>query len=311
MTHSQTTASTPTGNDGQPPSTIEGLRELMIKVGRGQSDIHLGPKALAALGKILNLQGDPALFSITTLADRLEVNASTITRLARNLGYPGFSAFQEVLIKASISSPGEFYSKKAQQTLQSRNAPSLSKVSQLCHESQANIDRLIETFDITAFDHAVSMITNAPRICLYGIRQFHAFASFLTYGLRMIRSDVNLLDSNALGLAEGMAQYSSDDLFIAGSCAPYSVQTVKAAQAAHEHGMQTLVITDTLASPLVRFSDEALFSPHQTSFISNSISTFMLLAECIINGCAAAAPAATQKAIEDRDRLIKLMQIEM
>ena len=119
----------------------------MIKVGRGQSDIHLGPKALAALGKILNLQGDPALFSITSLAERLEVNASTITRLARNLGYPGFGAFQEVLIKASISSPGEFYSKKAQQTLQSGDKPSLSKVSQLCHESQANTDRLIESFD--------------------------------------------------------------------------------------------------------------------------------------------------------------------
>ena len=311
MTASQTTASTPAGENRQPPSTIEGLRELMIRVGRGQSDIHLGPKALAALGTILNLQGDPALFSITSLADRLEVNASTITRLARNLGYPGFSAFQEVLIKASISSPGEFYSRKAQQTLQSGDAPSLSKVSQLCHESQANIDRLIETFDTAAFDHAVAMITNAPRIGLYGIRQFHAFASFLTYGLRMIRSDVHLLDSNALGLAEGMAQYSSQDLFIAGSCAPYSVQTVKATQAAREHGMRTLVITDSPASPLVKFSDEALFCPHQTSFISNSISTFMLLAECIINGCAAASPSATQKAIEDRDRLIKLMQIEM
>ena len=127
----------------------------------------------------------------------------------------------------------------------------------------------------------------------------------------MIRADVNLLDSNALGLAEGMAQYSSEDLLIAGSCAPYSVQTVKAVEAAHEYGMQTLVITDSPASPLVKFSDEALFSPHQTSFISNSISTFMLLAECIINGCAAATPDATQKALEERDRLIKLMQIEM
>jgi len=177
----------------QPPATIEDLSALLAAIVRGESSIVLGPKARTALGKIIDLRGNPALLSITALAEKVGINASTITRLARSLGYSGFSTFQEVLLAASLTPPGEFYLRQAQTALDSGDRPSKKQASQLCRESQANIDHFIESFDTQSFDKAVELIAHSPRIAVHGIRQFHSFASFLVYGLRMIRSDVSLL----------------------------------------------------------------------------------------------------------------------
>ncbi|TCP21094.1 MurR/RpiR family transcriptional regulator [Rhodovulum adriaticum] len=292
-----------------PPETVEELRALLLGIARGEVDIPLGPKARRALGQMLDLQGDPALVSITTLGERLGVNPSTITRLARTLGYPGFGALQEVLLR-SANTPGAFYTQQARRALDTADAPSQANAARLCRETQANTDRFLDGFDTQAFDRAVEMIVEAPRLSVYGIRQFHAFASFLVYGLRMIRSDVSLLDSNALGQAEGLAALHPGDVLIVASCNPYSAPVIKVTRAAAEKGVRVLAITDMVSSPLMRHAEVALFAPHETSFISNSLSTFILAGECLINGCAAARPESTRNALEERDRMIRALDIE-
>jgi DNA-binding MurR/RpiR family transcriptional regulator len=289
---------------------VEELRSLMLAIARGEARITLGPKARRALGQILDLRGDPALLSITALAERLDINASTITRLARNLGYSGFGAFQKVLLDASMHPPGEFYSRQARTALGSGGTPSQGQAARLCRENQANIDRFVEGFDPAAFDAAVALIKGAPRVAVHGIRQFHSLASFLVYGLKMIRSDVSLLDANALGAAEDLAAMSAGDVLISASCAPYSGQVIATAEAAAAHDLNVVAITDRANSPLVDKSRAALFVPHETSFLSNSMACFIVAAECLINGCAAAMAQNAKAALADRDRMIKALGIE-
>ncbi|TVP96936.1 MAG: MurR/RpiR family transcriptional regulator, partial [Roseinatronobacter sp.] len=142
----------------------------MLRISRGESDITLGPKARAALARILDLQGNPALLSITSLAQALDVNPSTLTRLARNLGYSGFGAFQEVLLNASMVSPGAFYSQQAAKALEGGEGRATEALMHLCRENQANIDRFLSMHDDTQFRSAVSLISGAPRVMVYGIR---------------------------------------------------------------------------------------------------------------------------------------------
>ncbi|WP_296479104.1 MurR/RpiR family transcriptional regulator [Roseinatronobacter sp.] len=295
----------------EPPQTLVQLRELMLRISRGESDIALGPKARAALARILDLQGNPALLSITSLANTLGVNPSTLTRLARNLGYSGFGAFQEVLLNASMAPPGAFYSQQAEKALASGEGQTTEALMHLCRENQANIDRFLSMHDDAQFDSAVSLISSAPRVMIYGIRQFHAFATFLVYGLRLIRSDVHLLDSNALGLAEGIASLDKEDVLIVSSCAPYSRVVTEVAQAAATKPMNIVAITDRADSPLIEVSRAAILVPHETRFLSNSLTTFILAAECLINACAAARPAETKAALAERDRLITGLKIEL
>lgn len=293
-----------------PPASVAELRELVVAIARGESAIALGPKARAALGRILDLIGDPALLSITALGERLGVNPSTLTRLAHSLGYTGFPAFQEVLLSASMSAPGEFYSRQARQALESAGSPAAAKAAQLCRENQANIERFVEQFDAAAFEAAVEAIVAAPRVAVHGIRQFHAFASFLAYGLRMIRADVALLDDSNLGAAEGLAAMAPGDLLISASCAPYSRQVCEVAATARQIGLSTLAITDRATSPLVDTSHTAILVGHESSFISNSLGAFIVAAECLINACAAARPEQTRKALLEREKAIARLGIE-
>lgn len=312
MTRDQQPRSMPDApRKSDPPQTLVQLRELMLRISRGGSEIVLGPKARAALARILDLQGNPALLSITSLAHALDVNPSTLTRLSRSLGYSGFGAFQEVLLNASMVPPGAFYSQQAQKALASGEAQSTEALTHLCRENQANIDRFLSMHDEAQFRSAVALISAAPRVMVYGIRQFHAFASFLVYGLRLIRSDVQLLDSNALGLAEGIASMGNEDVLIVSSCAPYSRQVAEVAQAAAAKPVKIVAITDRADSPLIERSHSAILVPHETRFLSNSLTTFILAAECLINACASAKPAETKAALAERDRLITDLRIEL
>lgn len=301
--------STPPPTQARPPETLDELRALMVAIARGEAPITLGAKARHALGRILDLTGNPALLSITSLAEVLGVNPSTLTRLAHSLGYSGFPAFQQVLLTASMAPPGEFYSRQARAAL-AEGTSTRSRAAQLCRENQANVDRFVEQFDRDAFEAAVDLIMSAPRVAVYGIRQFHAVAAFLVYGLRMIRSDVALLDANSLGTAEGLAMLGKGDVLLVASCAPYSAQVVEVARAAREIGLASVALTDRASSPLVDSSRAAILIAHESSFISNSIGAFTVAAECLINACAAARPDQTRKALLERDRMIDRLGIE-
>lgn len=301
---------TPPPTQARPPETLDALRALMVAIARGEAPISLGAKARQALGRILDLTGNPALLSITSLAEVLGVNPSTLTRLAHSLGYSGFPAFQQVLLTASMAPPGEFYSRQARAAL-AEGTSMRSRAIQLCHENQANIDRFVEQFDRDAFEAAVDLIMSAPRVAVYGIRQFHAVAAFLVYGLRMIRADVALLDANSLGIAEGLAMLEKGDVLLVASCAPYSAQVVEVARTAREIGLASVALTDRASSPLVDSSRAAILVAHESSFISNSIGAFTVAAECLINACAAARPDQTRKALLERDRMIERLAIEL
>ena len=215
-----------------------------------------------------------------------------------------------MLLSASLSIPGEFYSRQARAALEGGSSPH-ARVAQLCRENQANIDRFVESFDEARFEAMAATIMAAPRVVVHGIRQFHSVASFVVYGLRMIRSDVALLDANGLGIAEGLALLGDGGLLISTSCAPYSTQVVEVAAEARRMGIDAIAITDYTDSPLAQNSRAALLVGHETSFLSNSIGAFIVAVECLINACAAASPETSRRALRERDRMIERLGIEI
>ncbi|MEO1199648.1 MAG: MurR/RpiR family transcriptional regulator [Pseudomonadota bacterium] len=293
-----------------PPASVDEMRALLMTIMRGESEIVLGKKAREAFGQILALHGSPDLLSITKLSQRVGTNPSTITRLAQNLGYEGFGDFQKVLFGSSPAVPGTFYLNKVQDALTDADSTVKQRATQLCRENQANIDRFIETFDSASFEKAVELVTAAPRVCVFGIRQFHSLAAFLVYGLRLIRRDVSILNANALGAAEELSAMEQRDVCILASVAPYSREVVRVARAASECGLSVIAITDFVSSPLVNYAETTLFASHQSSFISNSITSYFAVAECLINATALASPEQTKRTLKARETSIERLGVE-
>ena len=295
----------------QPPETVDGLRELALSIARGESELRLGPKSREVLARLIDLQGDQVLLSISSAARRLEVNPSSISRLARSLGYARFSDLQRVLLSANFTSSPSFYRDHAASALAADKHSLHVQAEQLCAENKHNIDRFLQGVKHDDIETFAQTVISAPRVRLYGVRQFHALCSFSAYGLGMLRPDVALLSDATNGVAEGLASMSEGDVLIAASCQPYTRQVVDVCRMAQAHGIQTLAVTDYASSALVEYAQVSILVPHESSFISNSMVAYFAAMECLINACATLSGDEAGKAISRRDRFITELDIEM
>ena len=82
------------------PQSLEELRTLALALARGEGDLSLGGKAQSVFSRLLDAPEQAAVRSISELAASLGVNPSTLTRLAKRLGFDGFSDFQSVFRNA-------------------------------------------------------------------------------------------------------------------------------------------------------------------------------------------------------------------
>ncbi|WP_049796539.1 MurR/RpiR family transcriptional regulator [Cupriavidus pinatubonensis] len=300
-----------------PPRTVEGLRDLVVSIGRDQAEVKLGAKALTVLAHLVERPEEVAVRTITDLANSLDVNASTLTRLATRLGFEGFAEFQGVFRNSMAQRHRHFYSQQAERLVGADNtgmpggvSPEVGAVVQLAHESIQNVERFVARLSAEELRGAAELLAEAPRVRVHGLRQFSALASFLCYGLSMIRSDVGLLDAHGLGVAEGLAQLQRGDVVVVMSVAPYTRSVAEAAAAAAESGLTVIAITDTSASPLAAAARHAFFIPHESSFFSNSMGAYLIFCEGLLNLAATKLGKRSLRALARREQMIAALDIE-
>jgi DNA-binding MurR/RpiR family transcriptional regulator len=303
------------------PRSVDGLRELMLRIGRGEAGLSLGGKAHAVLARLLERPEEVAVRTITDLAAALDVNASTLTRLSTKLGYSGFADFQGVFRDSLAERHRHFYTHQAERLVAGKKpraqsaeanhtSPEVEVVAQLARESIGNVDAFLTRLSPSDLRGAAALLAAAPRVRVHALRQFSALASFLCYGLGMIRTDVALLDAQGLGVAEGLAQLQPGDVVVVSSVAPYTRSVAQAAVAAAQAGMTVIAITDTLASPLVPPARHTFLIPHESSFFSNSMGAYLIFCEGLLNLVATHLGKQSLQALARRERMITTLGIE-
>lgn len=295
------------------PDTIEDLRTLTLSISRGEVDVSLGGKALEVLSRLVDTPEQAAVRTITELAEGLGVNPSTLTRLSKRLGFAGFSDFQAVFRKAIASDQTYFYSRQANRLITAKQeaGEEVGIVEKLAEESKLNIDGFLAQLDADALRGAAQLLAHAKRVRVHGVRQFHSFASFLVYGLGMLRSDVSLLDSTRLGEAERLAQLEAGDVVVVASCAPYTRNVAEVAAAAGKLGMNVIAVTDTRSSPLTPWAKHTFLVPHYSSFFSNSMGAYIVFCEGLLNLVARELGDSAVAALAAREKLIGSMGVEI
>ncbi|MCD8504466.1 MAG: MurR/RpiR family transcriptional regulator [Burkholderiaceae bacterium] len=295
--------------------SLDELKQLIIDIGRGQASISLGSKTLQVLAALVENPNQVALHSISEVAKAVGVNASTLTRLASRLGFGGYGEFQAVFKRNLTNSSAPFYSEQGKRLLQTPRTVSAGAnrhvLDSIAADSIRNIEAAIAATDPKTMLQAAARIARARRVVIYGLRQFHAIASYLVYGLNLIRPDVSLLDANAMGVAEGLSQLGSQDILIVASVAPYTRLVAEVAKTAHDNGIQVVALSDSLASPLVTHAQYPFLIPHTGSYISNSLGAYLVFCEGLVNLVAKELGAAGLKTIKQRERLIEQLKIEM
>jgi len=286
------------------PETVAGLKHLLTAIEAQSVDIVLGSSSMRVLTSLIESPQRAAVSSITELAAQLGVNASTLSRLARRLGYSGFSKLQDVF-RRELTEGKTFYSDQAAQLMAgSDDRSTLGQLARLGRQESANIASLIEQIDPGVFDHTVTLLSQARRVRVHGLRQFSSLALFLAYGLGMLRPDVSILDSGRQGVADALAQMDAGDVLVVASCFPYTPSVLVTAEVAARRGLHVIAMTDSASSPLAKTALHSFYVPNHSLFFSNSMCAFMLLAQGMLSAVAGSLGEASVAALKHREALI-------
>ncbi len=294
-----------------PPKTLEQLRSLVADIQSHKVEVKLGARAGRALASIVDSPGQTAICSISEVAEAAGVNASTLTRLSKKLGYSGFNEFQDVF-RHHVADKQHFYSEQARRLLRGggKEVPSLSLAERIAEDETANIFGTLRGLDAEALDAAAQRLMKARRVRAYGARQMHAVAYFLSYGLGMLRSDVGLLGSSEHGMAHGLAQLDENDVVIVIGCSPNTRGTVETARTAVSQGMEVIALTDSHASPLAAVARHAFVCDTGGSYYGNSTAALFVVAEILLTTVAERLGARTVQQLRRREALISELGVE-
>ena len=302
-----------------PPGDLSSLAWLVEAARRG--DVHwrggpmpkLSARALTLLESFLAQPQQVGLNSISTLARDHGVNASTLTRLCKNLHFDGFKAFQALFREDLADS--SFYSSRAQRLIgdAQQDASSSSETMPehaLYQAERDNAAACLEGLDGETLEAACTQLLTARRVHIVGLRASFAAAHYLAYYLDYLRDDVQLIASTAGVDVEQVLALDSRDCVVAIAFRPESRNTLAYARAATDQGTPILGLTNHPRGELPKLSTQLLIAPAAGAFFFNPMSALFLLVEMLLSRLATRLGSDAIQRIRRREALIARLGVE-
>ncbi|MBP0579216.1 MurR/RpiR family transcriptional regulator [Labrys sp. LIt4] len=214
------------------------------------------PKRLRQVAHFANDHPDEiALGTAAAVAENAGVQASTLVRFAKTLGYSGFSDLQQVFL-ARLKQRFPDYRQRVALLRTEPNEGSLSAplLNGFADAATLSIERLRASADPGKIDEAIELLAGADIIHLVAARRLFSVAAYLAYAFGNLGQRCALVDHVGQLGKEQISLAGPRDVVLAISYTPYSPDTIELATIAHQRGNAILAITDSPASPLARLA---------------------------------------------------------
>jgi DNA-binding MurR/RpiR family transcriptional regulator len=243
-------ARTNTGNLMKPPRDYESLKSLIIE----NNDAL--PKRLRQVAVFaLDNPDDIAFGTAASIAERADVQPSTLVRFAQSIGYGGFSDLQDVF-RARLRERSSTYEERLEALSDSFGREGGNAIlTGVIAAAGTSIDSLSATIKGDEFNAAVKLLARAETIYLLAQRRSFPVTSYLAYMFGKLKVRAHLVSSPFGVELEQMAFATKKDAAMAISFSPYASATIDHAEALKSAGVPTVSITDSAFSPLVGLSD--------------------------------------------------------
>jgi len=233
------------------PRDFDALKRRLIEIESGL------PKRLRQTAAFaLEHPDEVALGTASGVAERAQVQASTLVRFAQSLGFAGFSELQGVF-RTHLRTRWPDYSERLKALHEGArdNGDPLHLLHGFADSAATSIANLREVVRREELDKAIGLLVRAGTIYVVGQRRSFCVSHYLAYALAQLGVRATLVD-NVGGLGpDQLANASEADALIAVSFAPYSPVTVSLAQNAHKRRTPLVVITDSALSPIAGIAD--------------------------------------------------------
>lgn len=231
-----------------------------------------------------------AILTVTMIAERCGVHASSLVRFAQAFGYSGFKELQTIFQNRLATAASGFEARvgalKDELALHA-GAGAHGLLTDLVVRDIASLRVLLDDASEETLDAAVDILARADTIYLIGQLRSEPIVVFMRYVLTMLRLRVTLLDA-AGGLSTEIARgVRPTDALMAVSFRFYAKETVSICETAHARGTPVIGITDSTLSPLAKSARVLFTVPEDEYSFSRSLAAPMCLAQALMIALAA------------------------
>lgn len=234
------------------PNDLESLRTAIAD--RYDS---MSPRLKQVASYVLDNPNDIALETLAVIAERSQVQPSTIVRFAKTFGYRGASEMQRLFRNEILTaSPSPSYSERIRQFQERNDETDWSSPHKVMRDfAESNIIALDHFRDAVRkedLDQSIELMQRAHTVYLAGVRRAFPVTAYLAYSLSHVEKRAFLLDGVAGMTAEQSLMMSPEDLVIAVSFRPYASETIAVVERARSNGTPFVVISDSKLSPVAK-----------------------------------------------------------
>ncbi|MFV0512937.1 MAG: MurR/RpiR family transcriptional regulator [Jhaorihella sp.] len=241
------------------------------------------------------------LQSITRLAAAAGVSTPTVIRMARKLGFDGFSALQDALreeLAARIKKP----------ILKNDAWPAQAPGSHLLHRfAEAvteNMRHTLDRIDTAMFDAVARLLADPDRpVYVVGGRITRSNADYLFNHLQIIRPRVTQLGNSTNVWPQYLLDMDTRAVLVVYDIRRYEAYLEKLAQLAGERGARVVLFTDQWGSPIGRVADFTFNGLVEAPSSWDSTIALMLITEALIAEVQNARWDASRERIEELEAM--------
>jgi DNA-binding MurR/RpiR family transcriptional regulator len=203
---------------------------------------------------------------------------ATMTRLARAVGLDSFDAMRRPSRQAFAASVGQTSAAASAATIRQITA----NVDRLTQAQMANLGSVRSRNSPPQLQAAAQAMLAARNVLFLGLRASFSTAYHLHYTCDWLRPNTRLATDAGGAWADQLLALTADDLLVVVSQAPYTRQTVEAAQQAHSRGVPLLALTDSSLSPIARLAQQALLFDTASPSFFHSMTGAQALTEALV-----------------------------
>ncbi|KQP14241.1 hypothetical protein ASF43_15575 [Pseudorhodoferax sp. Leaf267] len=285
------------------------MRRLVEQERSARGRDRMGERTLAVLVDMLARPGSAAVQSISELAAHNGVDASTLTRLGKRLGFDGFTPLQDVF-RRHVSDTQPFYSAHVNELVTRQDKGAADTLQHLAQSECQKVLAVAGTLNQETLDRAVSMLVEARHVHVLALRGTYALSHFFGTFLSTMRASVTILGGPAFQLAEDLARIQPGDLLVAMTYRPYTREVVKAVNLAKAEGIPVLSLTDAGSAIEVSGAAGTTIVVDQPYYFDSMLPHYFAAEALLMAVLRKLGPKALQTT-RRREAFVKAMEVEI
>ncbi len=272
--------------------------KLLDKITAAYPD--LPPKLQIAAEYVLASPQEVAMHSMRGIAARAKVIPNTFLRLARTLGYENYGAFKDTFQNA-LRRSGDGFGARAQALIEAKHGDRPNGLfKEMAIATRANTSAVFELNTPASFQRAADIMCKARRVYVLGTGCY-SVAHHMFYVGRMALADMRLTGSSMMTVVDDFVGLTSEDVVLGITTAPYSRDTMRAANIAIKRKAKLIAIADSRTAPLAGRAKQVLLAPAEGPAFYPSYTAALAVAETLLVHLVAGADEKALKRIRNLD----------